>query len=117
MKKTAVSEIENILKANHGNVAAVARHFGVNRATIWNRINESTTLMAVLKDSREAMIDNVESRLYKNALAGDTASMIFFLKTQGRNRGYSERVEVTGADGGALRLAWAEHASSDDNTP
>ncbi len=117
MKKTAVSEIENILKTNHGNVAAVARHFGVSRGTIWNRINESTTLMAVLKDSREAMIDNVESRLYKNALDGDTASMIFFLKTQGRNRGYSERVEVTGADGGALRLAWAEHASSDDNTP
>ena len=33
-------------------------------------------------------------------------------------REYGRQVhEVTGADGGALRLAWAEHASSDDNTP
>jgi len=44
----------------------------------------------------------VESKLYSKALAGDTTSMIFFLKTQGKKRGYIERQEITGEDGNEL---------------
>lgn len=91
MKKISVLEIEPVLRDTHGNIAAVARQFGVSRGTIWNRIKESPALQAVLKDARESMIDNVESCLYKNALDGDTASIIFFLKTQGKLRGYGEQ--------------------------
>ena len=52
-----------------------------------------------VESSREKMIDNVESALYQQALAGNTTAMIFFLKTQGKKRGYVERSEITGADG------------------
>ncbi|PKM70616.1 MAG: PBSX family phage terminase large subunit, partial [Firmicutes bacterium HGW-Firmicutes-18] len=43
------------------------------------------------------MVDNVESVLYNKALEGDTTSVIFFLKTQGKGRGYVERQEVAPA--------------------
>jgi len=64
------------------------------------------TLKVVLADAREKMIDNVESKLYSKALDGDTTAMIFFLKTQGKGRGYVERQEVTGANGGAIIVDW-----------
>ena len=55
--------------------------------------------------------EKYESKLYKDLLkegkdyiesimekikSGDTVSIIFFLKTQGRRRGYSERYQIEG---------------------
>jgi hypothetical protein len=39
------------------------------------------------------MLDNAESVLYKKVLEGSTPELLFFLKTQGRFRGYVERQE------------------------
>lgn len=94
MKKIAVEQLQPLLEENKGNVAAVARRLGVSRAAIYNRINKSPTLQQVLSDAREAMLDNAESMLYKKVLEGSTPELLFFLKTQGRNRGYVERQEI-----------------------
>jgi hypothetical protein len=102
MKKISVQDVEPLIEITRGNVAAIARNLGVNRGTIWNRCNESPTLMAALTDARESMLDNAESMLYKKVLEGSTPELLFFLKTQGRNRGYVERQELTGANGEAL---------------
>lgn len=92
--KTTVADILPLIESNRGNVAGIARHLGVSRGTIWNRCNESPTLMQALTDAREAMIDNAESMLYKKVLEGSTPELIFFLKTQGRRRGYFEKQEI-----------------------
>jgi len=94
----------------HGNVSSVARFFKMSRQTLYKYINDHVTVQAALEESREKMIDNVESALYQQALAGNTTAMIFFLKTQGKKRGYVERQEVTGADGQAIIVRW-----DDDN--
>lgn len=47
-------------------------------------------------------IANVANTLVQKALNGDTASIIFFLKVRGKRYGWSERLEVTGAEGGAI---------------
>lgn len=104
MKKVTVAEIEPLLTELSGNIAAVARKLGVSRGTIHNRIDESPVLRAKLEDARETMIDNAEGMLYKKIRDGDTVALIFFLKTQGRRRGYSERIEHTGGDGGPITV-------------
>lgn len=104
MKNVPIDELAPLLEQNKGNVAAVARQFGVSRGTICNRIKESATLQRVLVDARESMIDNAESMLYKKVLEGSTVELLFFLKTQGRNRGYVERQEVTGKDSGPVEM-------------
>jgi len=82
-----------------GNLSLVARKLGVSRTTVYKFMEDHPTVKQSLSEAREKMIDNVESKLYSKALDGDTTAMIFFLKTQGKARGYVERQEVTGAEG------------------
>jgi hypothetical protein len=81
-----------------GNMSAIARKHDKSRAWMYEYIRNNG-LWNIVEDAREKMVDNVESSLYQQALAGNTTAMIFFLKTQGKKRGYVERSEITGADG------------------
>ena len=110
--KVSVKDIELLVEKYKGNIAAIARHCGVNRSTIHNRMKTSAKLTAAIYDAREAMIDNAESLLYKQMAEGNVTALIFFLKTQGKGRGYVERQEVTGADGNELQIT-IKHANNE----
>lgn len=99
MAKLTVDKVNGLIDEMMGNVSMVARALNVNRSTVYRFIEKHPTCKVALDEAREKMIDNVESKLYSKALDGDTTSMIFFLKTQGKHRGYVERQVVTGADG------------------
>ena len=91
LTKTAVKE--NIYKYN-GNISAVARAFGKSRKWIYQYCKEKhPELWDCVEDARETMLDNAESQLYKNILSGKETSLIFYLKTQGKQRGYIEKTE------------------------
>lgn len=94
MKKISIDQIEGAIIEASGNIAQVARTFGMSRGAIHYRIDNSPKLQKVLADSRETMLDNAESVLYKKVLEGSTPELIFFLKTQGKARGYVERSEI-----------------------
>ena len=108
-----VEKITPLIEEYMGNLSLVARKLGVSRTTVYNFLENKPTLKVVLIDAREKMIDNVESKLYSKALDGDTTAMIFFLKTQGKSRGYVERQEVTGAEGKALTIKWVDVEGAD----
>jgi hypothetical protein len=115
-EKITVKQIEELIDAKKGNVSAIARTLKVARNTVYKRIRESSTLQQMLDDARETMLDNAESVLYSKVLAGDVTSLIFFLKTQGKSRGYVERQERTGKDGEPMehRITGLEHLSDED---
>ena len=46
--------------------------------------------------------DFVESAMMKRIQEGDTTAIIFYCKTKLKSRGYTERTEITGADGEPL---------------
>ena len=114
MAKLTVDKVNTLIDEMMGNVSMVARTLNVSRTTLYNYINSHSTVKAKLDEAREKMIDNVESKLYSKALDGDTTAMIFFLKTQGKSRGYVERQEVTGKDGGAIIVDWDGIDSNQD---
>jgi hypothetical protein len=95
-----------------GNVSVAAKNLRVSRTTLYKFINDHSTVKAALDEAREKMIDNVESSLYNQALSGNTAAMIFFLKTQGKSRGYVERSELSGPNGGPL--SWKQFIEGGD---
>jgi len=99
-----VQAIKDAIKLKRGNISAVARSFDVSRNAIDNRINKSEVLKEALQEARNTMLDNAETALYEDALNGNTTALIFFLKTQGKSRGYIERQEHTGADGDVIRV-------------
>ena len=100
--KPTVAELTKRIEETKGNIAAIARSLGVSRGTVYNWIDASAGGRQALDDARETMLDNAESILYKKVLEGSTPDLLFFLKTQGKRRGYVERNELTGADGDAL---------------
>lgn len=116
MKRIPADELKVALGEARGNVAQVARAFGVSRGTILNRINESPALQQTLADARESMLDNAESVLYKKVLEGSTAELIFFLKTQGRSRGYVERGELEHIGETILRVIYGDDGTDDSST-
>lgn len=111
-----VEQIEHAIKQTAGNVAQAAKALGVSRSTVNRRITESATLKQLLEDTREELVDVAESALRREVLNGNITAIIFTLKTQGKRRGYVERTEVTGADGGAVNIVvnWDEHEPSAD---
>ena len=113
-KKVLVSDVEPHIEPMNGNIAAIARKLGVSRGTVYNRISESTTLQQMLEDARETMVDNAESMLYKKVLDGDMTALIFFLKTQGKQRGYTQRQEISGPDGGPVVIINWDDADDND---
>jgi len=97
-------QVISLIEEYRGNVSAVAQKIGCARNTLYAFIEKRPTCQAALANSREKMVDNVESVLYSQALAGEAWAVCFFLKTQAKHRGYVERVqqEVSGKDGGEL---------------
>lgn len=82
------------LKDLDGNMAATARRFHCSRALVWRHVNEDQELRELVEELGESFIDETENRLFEKIRAGDTACIIFFLKTRARHRGYSERLEL-----------------------
>jgi hypothetical protein len=64
----------------------------VERKTLYIWIEEED-LKDALVEGRNSRIDFVESKLDQKINDGDTTAIIFFLKTQGKERGYVERQE------------------------
>ncbi len=109
--KLTAESVTAAIRDMNGNISAVARRLGVCRQTVYFYIERDPSVKDVLTEARETMLDNAESSLYRAVLAGEAWAVCFFLKTQGKARGYVERQEVTGADGGAIVMQWPDTPS------
>lgn len=82
------------LRLNMGNVSKAMEAAGIKcRQTHYNWLENDADYKAEVEAINEANIDLAEGELLKNIKAGDTTSLIFFLKTKGKGRGYIEKVE------------------------
>ena len=94
MARLTNKQIAHALTQQAGNIAQAAAALGVSRSTLYRHMDGNDELNAIVTDAREKMVDVAESALYREILKGNTAAIIFALKTQGKERGYVERVEI-----------------------
>jgi hypothetical protein len=87
------------MKSSLGNISGSTDQVGINRNTHYNWMKSDPEYAQAIKDCLERSIDFAEASLMKNIQDGNTTATIFYLKTKGKNRGYIERQEITGADG------------------
>lgn len=66
---------------------------------------------------RERRHDWVESALFKQIENGNITAIIFYAKTQMKDRGYVERQEITGPDGDSLAITIIEAVAPHDTDP
>jgi hypothetical protein len=106
-------QVAAALTAAKGFVSVAAKNLQCSDETVRNYIKRYSACKQAVTDAREAMIDYAEGKLYQNIQNNDTVSILFFLKTQAKQRGYVERHEVTGADGRAIVIRWDESATDE----
>lgn len=94
-KKAIIEALEKSL----GVVTTACKIVGVGRTTFYGWMKEDEVFAERVEDIQNIALDFVESKLFENIKDGKTSEMIFYLKTKGKNRGYVERQEITGADG------------------
>jgi hypothetical protein len=92
-KKITNDEIATMYEKKGGNVSATCTALGMDRKTFYNRKEKNKALRDKINETDESLIDFAESKLMEHINDGDVTSLIFFLKTKGKKRGYVERVE------------------------
>jgi hypothetical protein len=90
-----------IYKAN-GLIRVAAGILAVSPQGLRQRINHSLELQDALKQAREGIVDKAEESLWSCIEKDEPWAVSLVLKTLGKNRGYVERQELTGADSGPV---------------
>tara|TARA_Y100001963_G_scaffold49551_1_gene69518 strand:- start:5681 stop:6040 length:360 start_codon:yes stop_codon:yes gene_type:complete len=82
------------LKNKRGNISEACHAANIGRNTYYQWIDKDEEFKQMAEDTQEGLIDLAEEKLMENIEANDNTSIIFFLKTKGKKRGYIEKQEV-----------------------
>lgn len=94
MKKYSDETLIKTLEDSFGLVSVAARAIGCSKKHIYDRIKGSKKVAQALESIRESTIDIAESSLIDQIMERNTTATIFYLKTQGKSRGYVEKSEL-----------------------
>ncbi len=86
-KKAFLRALEQTL----GNVIQACKQ--ASRSTYYEWLKNDEEFVIAVMNVNESNTDMVESALLDNIMKGDTTSIIFYLKTRAKDRGYVERQE------------------------
>ena len=107
------------IRGSMGIMSTIAERLGrAGWHTAQRYVNRWEETRAAYADECERALDMSESQLLKAVQAGDGQMIRFHLMTKGKNRGYVERSELSGPDGGPVAITIIEQivAPGDDQT-
>lgn len=86
-KEQFIEAMQNCL----GIVTSACQRVNISRTLYYNWRNTDKDFARAVDDVKDMQIDFVEGKLMKNIENGDVTSIIFYLKTIGKVRGYTDR--------------------------
>lgn len=89
-----IAQMVEALTVTKGMVSLAAKRLGCAPDTVYRYIKEYPDVAAAKYAEREAVTDMAELSLYKAIQQGEAWAVCFYLKTQGKGRGYVERQEI-----------------------
>jgi hypothetical protein len=94
----------NAIPGTGGIISAIARKAECDWHTAKKYCTEYATVKRVYDAEKEGVLDLAEAKLIEAIKDGDLPAIKFYLTTQGKDRGYTERhqMEHTGKDGGEI---------------
>lgn len=96
-------EMAEALEAANGLTATAAEFLGCSQSTVHAAMKRHPSLMELHQIKRDIVIDRAEDKLFEAIQEGEAWAVKYALSTIGKRRGFTERTELTGADGGAIR--------------
>ena len=104
------------IKGSGGIITTISNRLGAEWHTAKNLVNRWESTKQAYKDERESILDMSESTLLRSIKEGDTQSAKWMLSTLGRERGFNERVEIVGKDGGPVAFEIVDPPKRDEST-
>jgi len=101
-ERIPTDRIIQALRETNGLVSLAAKRVPCSITTINVRRKRVQAVEQVIQECRGELVDLGELALRKAVLAGEPWAVSLVLKTLGKDRGYVERQEVTGAEGKAI---------------
>jgi len=95
------------LSLSMGTVQRATKQIGISRKTHYNWMRDDPEYKQAVEDVNEDTGDFVEYQMLQAIREKQPAMMIFYAKTKLKHRGYVERQELTGANGGELKIGGA----------
>lgn len=92
------------LKECSGIVTFACEKVGLSRQTFYRWCRDDQEFKDRVDAINELQIDVAEASLLKKIQNGDTTAIIFYLKTKSKDRGYSERREISIPGGVGVEL-------------
>jgi len=86
-----IKQIETALVATGGFVTYAAKKLNCTHQNITKRIKSSPYLQEIQNAIHESLLDLTEHALVKQIKEENITAILFYLKCQGKNRGYIER--------------------------
>lgn len=93
-ERYTAAQVIQAIRDTKGMLTVAAKRLGCAPDTVYRYVREYPTVAAVVKEQRESVTDMAELALYKAIQEGEGWAVCFYLKTQGKGRGYIERQEV-----------------------
>ena len=95
----AQNKKEKLLKAlqeTQGLIYHACKKAGnISRSTYYRYMKEDKEFAKAVEEIKEAQVDYVEGQLIKNISKVKETSIIFYLKSKAKDRGYAERLDIT----------------------
>lgn len=102
------------LKSSLGVVMSASKKTGIARSTHYEWCKSDPEYKAAVDEIGEDAVDFVETSLFGQIKDGNTTATIFYLKTKAKHRGYVERQEITGKDGGPIQTQDLSNLTDDE---
>jgi len=101
----------DVIPGTGGIISDIARRVGCQWHTAKRYIDVHPTVRRAYEAERENVLDLAETELHKTIKQGEPWAVKFYLTTIGKHRGYTERQELTGAEGAPLTIVFKRKAS------
>lgn len=92
-KNIPLEKITKVYEKKGCNISQTCEALGISRKTFYEWKEKKKKLAEALEEIDESLLDFAESKLLEHIQDGDTQTLMFYLRTKGKQRGYVEKTE------------------------
>lgn len=113
-KEYKESEILAAIPDSYGIMSRIAVNLGCTWGTANKYVHMYPAALQMIAEEQERVKDLCETKVIKSINLDDIQTAKWYLMTKGKDRGYAERQEITGANGGPLAVSFDVNKLSTD---